>query len=654
MDRQKMRFKYDIRVLLRKLMEMSINISDPETKTKFIEKIVAIENQINAAKNVNSMTDKQKGLIVFDLNKLEKEYKTFTKKSIFSQMKVPQFPRVFPTGKNVKKQFNTAENMDKMEEFYEKAKAIKMGIGNSENISKNLSNLRKIMMKASNVGVGKQRGGWFEETINKISKIHSEVETMVPNIAAKQASKKLVTNSIARVISKGENEEKEKIIKNIGPLAKNKSINMNSLKEKSVKNLRNLLGELRVQAAYGRQQAENRKRVEVAANENKKRKELVVEIQRLSRKTGGAAIPSEIFNTKTMNNLMEMKQNISKRGNTEAATKIQAAQRGFKARLKMIEQSEKKVSAYQPPQNRQNIWTKKRTLSKTLEDYKKPPITSTDMSEIREQMRELEKMKKDVNDAEKIIAEKRAKQADENRKKKETQKKENEAFKVKYTSFKSKEKIIFENNKVPGLIKYISNILPSEIKTEDNLRKFRYTSVDGTQKILHNTNMNQIKKNITNVKQKAAAVKIQSVARGVAVRKQKEANAEAAKRQKEANAEATKRQKEAAKIQEEANAKTAAGRAVDIRKGELRKLLSDKKLEDFQKTKIFPKIKNAKTIQELEKIHDDIKKSRITKSKINTGQTGRSKPRGQTGRSMLKYEQQNSKKSVRKSGRALE
>jgi len=235
-----------------------------------------------------------------------------------------------------------------------------------------------------------------------------------PNYAPK-ASKKLVTNSIARVISKGENEEKEKIIKNIGPLAKNKSINMNSLKEKSVKNLRNLLGELRVQAAYGRQQAENRKRVEVAANENKKRKELVVEIQRLSRKTGGAAIPSEIFNTKTMNNLLEMKQNISKRGNTEAATKIQAAQRGFKARLKMIEQSEKKVSAYKPPRNRQNIWTKKTTLLKTLEDYKKPPITSTDMSEIREQMRELEKMKKDVNDAEKIIAEKRAKQADESR-----------------------------------------------------------------------------------------------------------------------------------------------------------------------------------------------------------------------------------------------
>jgi hypothetical protein len=193
--------------------------------------------------------------------------------------------------------------------------------------------------------------------------------------------------------------------------------------------------------------------------------------------------------------------------------------------------------------------------------------------------------------------------------------------------------------------------LPSEIRTDDNFRKFTYRSVDGTQKILYNTNMNQIKKNITNVKQKAAAVKIQSVARGVAVRKQKEANAEAAKRQKEANAEAAKRQKEAAKIQEEANAKTAAGRAVDIRKGELRKLLSDKKLEDFQKTKIFPKIKNAKTIQELEKIHDDIKKLRITESRINTG---RSKPRGQTGRSMLTYEQQNSKKSVRKSGRALE
>ena len=669
MDRQKMRFKYDIRVLLRKLMEMSINISDPETKTKFIEKIVAIENQINAAKNVNSMTDKQKGLIIFDLNKLEKEYKTFTKKSIFSQMKVPQFPRVFPTGKNVKKQFNTAENMDKMEEFYEKAKAIKMGIGNSENISKNLSNLRKIMMKASNVGVGKQRGGWFEETINKISKIHSEVETMVPNIAAKQASKKLVTNSIARVISKGENEEKEKIIKNIGPLAKNKSINMNSLKEKSVKNLRNLLGELRVQAAYGRQQAENRKRVEVAANENKKRKELVVEIQRLSRKTGGAAIPSEIFNTKTMNNLMEMKQNISKRGNTEAATKIQAAQRGFKERLKIIEQFENKVSAYQPPQNRQNIWTKKRTLSKTLEDYKKPPITSTDMSEIREQMRELEKMKKGVNDAEKIIAEKRAKQADENQKKRETQRKEKEAYNVKYTSFKSKEKIIFENNKVPGLIKYISNILPSEIKTEDNLRKFRYTSVDGTQKILHNTNMNQIKKNITNVKQKAAAVKIQTVARGMAVRRQKEANAEAAKKQKEANAEAAKKQKEAAKKQKEAakkqkeanaeaakkqreaNAEAAAGRAVDIRKGELEKLLLTKNLESRKKNGFYLRITEANTIQELEKIQDDIKKSHITRPRINTG---RSKPRGQTGRSMSKYEQQNSKKSVRKSGRALE
>ena len=669
MDRQKMRFKYDIRVLLRKLMEMSINISDPETKTKFIEKIVAIENQINAAKNVNSMTDKQKGLIIFDLNKLEKEYKTFTKKSIFSQMKVPQFPRVFPTGKNVKKQFNTAENMDKMAELYEKAKAIKMGIGNSENISNNLSNLRKIMMKASNVGVGKQRGGWFEETINKISKIHSEVETMVPNIAAKQASKKLVTNSIARVISKGENEEKEKIIKNIGPLAKNKSINMNSLKEKSVKNLRNLLGELRVQAAYGRQQAENRKRVEVAANENKKRKELVVEIQRLSRKTGGAAIPSEIFNTKTMNNLLEMKQNISKRGNTEAATKIQAAQRGFKARLKMIEQSEKKVSAYKPPRNRQNIWTKKMTLLKTLEDYKKPPITSTDMSEIREQMRELEKMKKGVNDAEKIIAEKRAKQADENQKKKETQKRENEAFKVKYTSFKSKEKIIFENNKVPDLIKYISNILPSEIKTEDNLRKFGYTSVDGTQKILHNTNMNQIKKNITNVKQKEAAVRQKEANVEAEAKKQKEANAEAVRRQKEANVEAeakkqkeaAKRQKEAAKRQKEANAeanaKTAAGRAVDIRKGELIKrvkLLSTKNLESRKKNGFYLRIKNAKTIQELEKIHDDIKKSRITKSKINTGQTGRAQPRGQTGRSMLNYEQQNSKKSVRKSGRALE
>ena len=666
MDRQKMRFKYDIRVLLRKLMEMSINISDPETKTKFIEKIVAIENQINAAKNVNSMTDKQKGLIIFDLNKLEKEYKTFTKKSIFSQMKVPQFPRVFPTGKNVKKQFNTAENMDKMEEFYEKAKAIKMGIGNSENISKNLSNLRKIMMKASNVGVGKQRGGWFEETINKISKIHSEVETMVPNIAAKQASEKLVTNSIARVISKGENEEKEKIIKNIGPLAKNKSINMNSLKEKSVKNLRNLLGELRVQAAYGRQQAENRKRVEVAANENKKRKELVVEIQRLSRKTGGAAIPSEIFNTKTMNNLLEMKQNISKRGNTEAATKIQAAQRGFKARLKMIEQSEKKVSAYKPPRNRQNIWTKKTTLLKTLEDYKKPPITSTDMSEIREQMRELEKMKKDVNDAEKIIAEKRAKQADENRKKKETQKKENEAFKVKYTSFKSKEKIIFENNKVPDLIKYISNILPSEIKTEDNLRKFGYTSVDGTQKILHNTNMNQIKKNITNVKQKEAAVRQKEANVEAEAKKQKEANAEAVRRQKEANVEAeakkqkeaAKRQKEAAKRQKEANAeanaKTAAGRAVDIRKGALEKLLSTKNLESRKKNGFYLRIKNAKTIQELEKIQVFINKSHITKSKINTGQTGRSKPRGQTGRSMLKYEQQNSKKIVRTGGRASE
>jgi hypothetical protein len=656
MDRQKMRFKYDIRVLLRKLMEMSINISDPETKTKFIEKIVAIENQINAAKNVNSMTDKQKGLIIFDLNKLEKEYKTFTKKSIFSQMKVPQFPRVFPTGKNVKKQFNTAENMDKMAELYEKAKAIKMGIGNSENISNNLSNLRKIMMKASNVGVGKQRGGWFEETINKISKIHSEVETMVPNIAAKQASKKLVTNSIARVISKGENEEKEKIIKNIGPLAKNKSINMNSLKEKSVKNLRNLLGELRVQAAYGRQQAENRKRVEVAANENKKRKELVVEIQRLSRKTGGAAIPSEIFNTKTMNNLLEMKQNISKRGNTEAATKIQAAQRGFKARLKMIEQSEKKVSAYKPPRNRQNIWTKKMTLLKTLEDYKKPPITSTDMSEIREQMRELEKMKKGVNDAEKIIAEKRAKQADENQKKKETQKRENEAFKVKYTSFKSKEKIIFENNKVPDLIKYISNILPSEIKTEDNLRKFGYTSVDGTQKILHNTNMNQIKKNITNVKQKEAAVRQKEANVEAEAKKQKEANAEAVRRQKEANVEAeAKKQKEAAKRQKEANAeanaKTAAGRAVDIRKGELIKLLSTKNLESRKKNGFYLRIKNAKTIQELEKIHDDIKKTRITESRINTG---RSKPRGQTGRSMLKYEQQNSKKIVRTGGRASE
>jgi hypothetical protein len=178
--------------------------------------------------------------------------------------------------------------------------------------------------------------------------------------------------------------------------------------------------------------------------------------------------------------------------------------------------------------------------------------------------------------------------------------------------------------------------------------------------------MNQIKKNITNVKQKAAAVRQKEANVEAEAKKQKEANAEAVRRQKEANVEAeakkqkeaAKRQKEAAKRQKEANAeanaKTAAGRAVDIRKGALEKLLSTKNLESRKKNGFYLRITEAKTIQELEKIQVFINKSHITKSKINTGQTGRSKPRGQTGRSMLKDEQQNSKKSVRKSGRALE
>ena len=171
------------------------------------------------------------------------------------------------------------------------------------------------------------------------------------------------------------------------------------------------------------------------------------------------------------------------------------------------------------------------------------------------------------------------------------------------------------------------------------------------------------------MKQKAAAVRQKEANVEAEAKKQKEANAEAVRRQKEANVEAeakkqkeaAKRQKEAAKRQKEANAeanaKTAAGRAVDIRKGELIKrvkLLSTKNLESRKKNGFYLRIKNAKTIQELEKIQVFINKSRITKSKINTGQTGRSKPRGQTGRSMLNYEQQNSKKSVRKSGRASE
>jgi hypothetical protein len=293
---------------------------------------------------------------------------------------------------------------------------------------------------------------------------------------------------------------------------------------------------------------------------------------------------------------------------TKAATKLQAAQRGFRARLQIIKNLEEKVKKFIP--NRQNHIQKRFEILKVLNTYKKPPITATEMSTVREYKREFEQMEKNKDANRKRLEE----EANRERQEKERLKKEKEEFAIKRQSLKNKYRIIFtnENESVPGLVKFYSTKLPSEIKTEDDLKLFKYTTVNGTQKTLYNTNMNQIKKNIKNAKQ---------------------VQAERAK----------------------SNANIAENMAVKARKAALKRLLGEKKVEKYKTVPIIEKLNRAKTISELETIQEEINRLGATRPIVNTGRgpgKGRAVPGGQTGTKQRKFEKENLRKRMKRGGRA--
>ena len=435
-----------------------------------------------------------------------------------------------------------------------KFNSIKKLVGKAENVlskKKNTKNkltgiLKRGVQKAKNektvknlvggVTNGLIKGELIEEiakfgvntkNINKktVRELKNQLGTLRGEKAGKRAAnevnrQKVVSNLVKKstnaVIAKGEAEEKNKLIRQITNASYMK-INREAYEQKSIQNLKNQLSTLRSQRALKRSQQVNINKEAKSKRDQEERRQLILNIPKLQSLGGGSRTEPDVLEAKNLENLRNMKKKLEEKQVTgkesKAATKLQAAQRGFRERLTIITNLEKNTKNFLT--TRPNHIQKKQEITKVLTEYKKPPITSIDMRTVRQFRKDLENMKKVENENKRrLIAE-----AEKKRNEAERVKKEKKEFNVKYQSLKEKREIIYMNNKVPGMIKFISDILPSEIKTEDNLRRFKYTTVNGKQKILDNTGMNEIKKNIENAKRKAAVTRIQAGARGMAVRK---------------------------------------------------------------------------------------------------------------------------------------
>jgi hypothetical protein len=412
-----------------------------------------------------------------------------------------------------------------------------------------------------------------------------------------------------------------------------------------------------------------------------------------------------------------------KKKETNAAIKLQAAQRGFRTRLKIIENLENNVDSFTSA--RANHKRKREVILKALKTYKKPPITSMEMSTVRGYRQELEKMKKNIEDNKARLEEQDRQQREENermrnqrkenermrkeqeeqdRKQQEEQdrkqqeeneltRKKQEEFRKKVKSLENKRKIIYTNGKVPGLIKFTGTKIfmgTNEFKEEDDLQNYKYTTVNGEEKILHTTSVKELEKNIENAKRKAAATNIQAADWGAAVRKKSKRateeinveeireriiNAELGKKLQdkyiiqinqfldgnknininaliqEANGKIEEkytnlRQKlninikklhsgqkekletELIKAKKSSDFKRIEANVVTIRKKELLQMLKEKKVEKFKKSGFPQMINKAQNMNRLDTIQGEIEKLEKTKSSGYGGKQGKSSGSG--------------------------
>jgi len=547
------------------------------------EKLLKNMNTSDAA-GANNKLEKMKQIMAI-ANGIATKRKRLNGKETGISLKFNNIQAIVKQGKNVK---------NKKEGVKTRPKGIlKSGVQQAKN-EKTVTNglikeIEKFGVNTTNLNKKSVR-----ELENQLGTLRGEKarKTAANEVNRQKVVSNLVKKSTNAVIAKGEAEEKNKLIRQITNASSNK-INREAYEKKSIQNLKNQLGELQVQRALKRSQQVNINKEAKSKRDQEERRKLILNIPRLERLGGGNRTAPDVLEAKNLENLRNMKKKLEEKQatakETKAATKLQAARRGFMERLKIIKNLEDNVKKFKT--TRLNHIQKRTDILKSLNKYKKPPITSIEMTTVRQYRGDLNQMKKNANAA-RDMADAETKQK---RNEAERVKMKQEEFMKRYISLRKKREAIYINNNVPGMIKFTSDILPSEIKNEANLKRFKYTTVNGEQKILDNTGMNEIKKNIEEAKRAKA---------------NEEANrANKAQKVKEE----AKRASKAQKVKE--NAQVVQTELLRTKKRELINKLASKSNVEGRKKNGFPKrIKQADSMNKLETIESEIDKLTKTTS----------------------------------------